>query len=265
MPGVLSRAISGRAAEADVPDVVRDTWPPFEGDLPDVQGEVYLLNGCLMRTMFPSVHEATRRVLRRAGFEAREVSGCCGALHAHCGLADEARSRGEGLARGMPDDLPIIVNSAGCGSHMKDRGDARVKDVSEFLVSVGFDEVVRKAPGLEMTATYHDACHLAHGQKLVLPPRQLLEAVPGLTLVPLKESDLCCGSGGIYNLTQPEMARQLLNRKWANIEATEAEVVILGNPGCHAWVAQAARESGGRVRVMHTVEVLEAAFSGVPR
>jgi glycolate oxidase iron-sulfur subunit len=113
------------------------------------------------------------------------------------------------------------------------------------------------------TVTYHDACHLAHGQKITTQPRSLLTAIPGLDFVELKEADLCCGSGGIYNVTQPHLARQLLERKWANVQATGAGIVVTGNPGCHAWIQQRSREAGGSVRVMHTAEFLESALSRI--
>jgi glycolate oxidase iron-sulfur subunit len=175
------------------------------------------------------------------------------------------------LTQEMPDDLPVIVNSAGCGSTMKQyrelNGDvgfaSRVKDASEFLLGNGLAEELSKAPGLSITATYHDACHLVHGQKISSEPRQLLDAIPGIKMVPLNESEMCCGSAGIYNVTQPKMARELLERKYANIDATGASVVTTGNPGCHAWIAQAARERGGNVQVLHTMELLEAAFVGL--
>jgi glycolate oxidase iron-sulfur subunit len=117
---------------------------------------------------------------------------------------------------------------------------------------------------MQASATYHDACHLAHSQKVRAQPRHLLQAIPGLELVALNEADMCCGSAGIYNLTQPQMARQLLERKWKNIEATGARLAILGNPGCHAWIAQAAKEHGGKIKVLHTAELLESSFSGLP-
>lgn len=172
------------------------------------------------------------------------------------------------LAAQFPGDLPIVVNSAGCGSTMKEYnhliGDesfaARVVDISEFLVREGLIDALRGAPGIDATLTYHDACHLAHGQRVTQPPRDLLAAIPRAKVVPLAESDLCCGSAGIYNILQPEMARTLLNRKWKNVELTQATLVATGNPGCHAWIAQAARENGRRVEVLHTVEVLERAF-----
>lgn len=236
-----------------------------------------------MRVLFPGVHEATRRLLRRVGYEVEETNaGCCGALHAHQGLRSESGQKVTELGRAMPGDLPIIVDSAGCGCHLKEHLGDRVQDVSEFLLKEGLAELLSALGGrasssrLEISGdkspqdaalpsckiAYHDACHLVHGQRVFDQPRALLEAIPWVRLDPLKESDTCCGSAGIYNLTQPKMARALLERKWAHIEASGAETVALGNPGCHAWIAQAAREKGSPIQVLHTVEVLEAALSG---
>jgi glycolate oxidase iron-sulfur subunit len=229
-----------------------------------------------MRVLFPRVHQATRRLLRRIGYTVRETKqGCCGALHAHNGYLDEARKMGASLVETMPDDLPVVVNSAGCGSTMKEYGhllgDAspgqayadRVKDASEFLLTHGLAEALATAPGIPQRVTYHDACHLSHGQRITREPRELVQAIPGVEYVELPEAAMCCGSAGIYNVTQPKMARTLVERKMANVEQTGALLVATGNPGCHAWIAQAAREHGGTVRVLHTMELLEAAFSGL--
>ena len=278
IPGLLSRMLSGEAPEADRPNPqTLHRWAELdESSLPAVKGEVYLLEGCVMRVLFPGVHQATRRLLRRVGYTVRDTeAGCCGSLHLHVGYLDKARSFAEGLTATMPDDLPVIVDSAGCGSTMKEYGNLgsgitdlgsfsrRVLDVSEFLLANGLVDELAKT-NLTTKLTYHDACHLAHSQGVRSQPRQLLEAIPGLRIVRLTEADTCCGSAGIYNLTQPKMARRLLERKWRNIEATGAEAVVLGNPGCHAWIAQAAREHKSTVRVLHTAELLESAFSGLP-
>ena len=267
VPGFVSRFLAGEASEADKPKPQGPSgWAPLnESELPAVRGEVYMLEGCAMRVLFPRVHEATRRLLRRTGFVVKESeAGCCGALHAHNGFLAEARTMAEQAFKAWPGELPIVVNSAGCGSWLKDQGSARIVDITEFLLAQGLAGVLETSPGIKKAATYHDACHLAHGQGVRSQPRQLLAAVPGLTLTRMAESDMCCGSAGIYNLTEPSRARSLLDRKWANIAGTKAELVILGNPGCHAWIEQAARENGSSVRVLHTAELLEASFSGLP-
>ncbi len=274
VPGFLSRALAGRPAEADRPKPQPSgAWPPIDpSELPPIRGEVFLLDGCVMEPLFARVHEASARLLQRCGFRVRGTGGlCCGALHAHSGYLTDARKRALRLAQALEGSIPVVTDSAGCGSTIKEYqaldpalGElaARARDLSEFLVEHGFEERLRASKGLRITATYHDACHLAHGQGVRSQPRRLLEAVPGLRLVPLNESDMCCGSAGTYNLTQPSLARRLLERKWANIEATGAEVVVLGNPGCHAWIEQGSREAPGRARVLHIAELLEASFVG---
>jgi len=269
IPSFVSRLVSHQPAEADrpTPQAAPD-WPALdETFVPPIQGEVYLLEGCAMRVLFPRVHQATRRLLRRVGYTVREVEqGCCGSLFAHNGQLEHAHSMLGRLEASMPGDLPVIVNSAGCGSFMKDERDtfaARVKDPSEFLLAKGLLPWLASAPGLMDRVTYHDACHLAHGQKITSDPRQLIKGIPGIDYVELGEADMCCGSAGIYNVTQPRMARNLLERKFSNVMDTGAAIVATGNPGCHSWIAQGAKEHGGRVKVMHTMELLEAAFIGL--
>lgn len=276
IPGFVSRWISGEAPEADRPEPQSTTpLPPLsETELPPIKGEVYMLEGCAMRVLFPRVHAATRRLLRRIGYAVREVEqGCCGSLHAHNGHLEVARGHARHLLTAMPGDLPVVVNSAGCGSTMKEYGDLigdegrpfaeRVRDLSEFLHANGLMEALASSPGIAERVTYHDACHLSHGQRITKTPRELVRAIPGIDYVELPEAEMCCGSAGIYNVTQPKMARTLVERKYANIAETEAAFVATGNPGCHAWIAQAAREHGRRIHVLHTAELLEAAFTGI--
>ena len=267
MPSSVSLLFSEEPPTAAVPKVQAPAeWPPLlERDLPPIRGEVHLLLGCAMRVLFPRVHEATRRLLRRVGFRVTASDpGCCGALHAHAGALGDAHERVARVGTEFDGGLPIVVNSAGCGSWLKEQPEFadRVCDLSEFLLREGLVEGLAAGPGLPITATYHDACHLAHGQGIRAEPRELLAAIPGATWVPLADSDTCCGSAGIYNLTQPTLARRLLDRKWKAVEATGSRIVVLGNPGCHAWLAQAARERGDRITVVHTAEMLEASFSG---
>jgi glycolate oxidase iron-sulfur subunit len=273
VPNFISRFVSGEAAEVDRPVPQSDfTYPPLnEAQLPPVKGEVYLLEGCAMRVLFPRVHSATGRLLRRVGYVVKEVpQGCCGSLYAHNGYLEKARQLAKELQSAMPDDIPVIVNSAGCGSTMKEydhllgQGSksfaGRVKDPSEFLLENGLIEVLAQSKGIAKRVTYHDACHLSHGQRITAAPRQLIQAIPHLDYVELPEAEMCCGSAGIYNVTQPHMARTLVERKYANIAATGAEIVAMGNPGCHAWIAQSAREHGQSIQVLHTMEILEDSF-----
>jgi glycolate oxidase iron-sulfur subunit len=262
IPRVLSRLLSGQDPEANRPTIpVAKSLPLLnEAEQSAVRGKVFVLEGCVMRVLYPHVNEITKRLLRRIGFETIESrQGCCGALHAHNGYLEGAKAMRAKLSVGMPDH-PIVVNSAGCGSWLKE-GAIQAVDASEFLFANGLGDLLVKQPAKPVRVTYHDACHLSHGQGIRSQPRQLLQSVPGLELIELNEAEMCCGSAGIYNLTQPKMARQLLERKWRNIEATGAQIVATGNPGCHAWIRQAAEEHGKKVEVLHTLEVLEHAFT----
>jgi glycolate oxidase iron-sulfur subunit len=206
--------------------------------------------------------------------------GCCGSLLVHEG----ERERGRLLARQTIEcfDLAnidvIAVNAAGCGSVMKEywelfqadpayakRAEAfsrKVRDVSELLAGL---PLCGKLQPLNLTVTYHDAGHLAHGQKIRQEPRRLLKTIPGLRLVELKESDFCCGSAGIYNLLHPELAQQLLDRKIERIRETGADVVLSGNPGCSLQIEKGLRERGLQIRVMHPVELLDWSYRGTER
>jgi glycolate oxidase iron-sulfur subunit len=242
------------------------------------RGRVALLEGCIQSVVFGTQNRATARVLARNGWEvvAPKGQGCCGALNAHGG--DHARA--VELARRTIDAFEtaradaIVVNTSGCGAHMKAfgtllAGDPRyaeraerfarsVQDISELLAR----EPLRGPLGpVPMTVAYHDPCHVVHGQKIRAQPRRLLAQVPGLTLVELAESDWCCGSAGIYNLTQPEMAERLLTRKVRHIVETGAQAVVTANPGCILQIQQGLRARGREVQVLHIVEVLDRAYS----
>lgn len=248
-------------------------WPSLGLEsLPEVRGQVTLLEGCAMRVLYPHVHEATRRLLRRAGFETvANQASCCGALHAHSGELKQGVTMAEDLVKAMPPGLPIVVNSAGCGSHLKDlvaRGElpeaeGRVFDIAEFLAVNGLNTPSAKthAPS-PIRVTYHDACHLAHGQRITSQPRALLAALPGVELVELAESSMCCGSAGTYSFLQPEFAQGLRERKWGHIESTQCDVVVMGNPGCHAWI-EADRSKNDRPMVHHLAFFVEAFLSGL--
>ena len=274
VPNFVSKLLSGAKAEADMPIAQANKPLPTFTTETSVKGEVFMLTGCAMQVLYPRVHECTRRLLRRIGYVVRDVEqGCCGALHAHNGELNTARKLGTELARAFEGKIPIIVNSAGCGSTMKEYAEligpecndvaSRTFDLSEFLLKHGLLDELKRAPGLNgATVTYHDACHLSHGQKITSPPRELIQAIPHSKYVELEESMMCCGSAGVYNVLQPDMARRLLDRKVNNIKETLADVVATGNPGCHAWIAQGCREQKSS-KVLHTAELLEAAFVGL--
>lgn len=266
LPGWVSQRLAGAPPEADLPrPFPTPAWPPLDDAmLPAVRGEVALLTGCAMGTLFPRVHAATERLLRRIGFKVRPIAGCCGALHRHNGHPEEGARLAAALSHQVPTGMPLVVNSAGCGASLRHGGPmaGHAVDASVFLLREGLAGALKSAPGLDVAVTCHDACHLAHGQGVRSEPRELLDAVPGLRRTELPESDLCCGSAGVYNVLQPAMARRLVERKLDCVNRTGAQIVVLGNPGCHAWIAQAARERGGNLRVFHTMELLEFAFGG---
>jgi glycolate dehydrogenase iron-sulfur subunit len=243
------------------------------------RARVGLLTGCIQQVAFGPHNRATARVLARNGAEvvAPRAQACCGALHAHAGehaaALDLARRTIEVFERA--DVEVVVVNTSGCGAHMKAYGlllagdpawrdraarfASRVRDVSEFLAEQPLRGPL--AP-VERTVTYHDPCHVVHGQKIRTQPRALLAQVPGLRVVELKEADWCCGSAGTYNLTQPEMATRLQERKIAHVQATGADAVVTANPGCIIQIAQGLAAKGSPVQVLHIVEILDQAYGG---
>ncbi len=264
--GVLGAAPGLAAMEALLPDLPRPVRLPER--IPAVgrpRGRAALLTGCVQRHLYPDVNRDTARLLSLAGWEVLvpRGQGCCGALDAHAGRLAAFRGRARRLAAAFPPDVDVVVvNAAGCGSTMKEYGHwldepavralaARVRDVSEALVEADLPLGV-----LEATVTYHDACHLAHGQRLRSEPRRLLTRIPGLRLVPLPDSELCCGSAGVYNLLEPAVADRLLAMKVERIAATGADAVVTGNPGCLLQIARGCRARGLDVEVLHPVQLL---------
>jgi glycolate oxidase iron-sulfur subunit len=245
-------------------------FAPLEtASLVPILGKVTLLEGCAMKVLFPNVHTATRRLLRRVGFEVEVgLDQCCGSLHAHQGELSKARNFANSLLENAPKHLPIVVNSAGCGSTMKQYGellgrplDHSIFDLSEFLVEHGLGDVLQGSAGIAQVLTYHDACHLAHAQRIREAPRQLLRAIPQASIVEMAEADVCCGSAGVYQQLQPRMARRLLNRKQENMAASGADWVVVANPGCQSWMNS--RGNPRPIPVRHLAEILEASFSGM--
>lgn len=227
---------------------------------------VALLEGCAMRVLFPNVHVATRNLLARAGMQVSRVDlGCCGALHAHNGMLDAGKTRAERV-RTRAGGTPVVVNSAGCGAWLKECG-VPALDVSEAIGNLDLS-----AARWDGVVTYHEACHLVHGQKVSAGPRSLIQSVPGVRFVELPEADVCCGSAGVYSMVESEMAHRLRDRKWGHIEralsapaGSQPPTVVLGNPGCHAWIADAAKRAGSPIQVLHLAEFLEFALVGARR
>jgi glycolate oxidase iron-sulfur subunit len=256
---------------------------PFNGAgllaIPDGPAEtrVSLLIGCIMPLAFPRVHRASVRVLARNGCVVSAPRGqvCCGALHAHNGDLATARK----LARRNIDAFEaqgsdaIVVNSAGCGAAMKEynhlladdpdyaeraeRLAASVRDISEFLAAI---PLTTPAGEVKAVVTYQDSCHLAHAQGISAAPRQVLSAIPGLQLKEMKRPDRCCGSAGVYSMTQSDMSLRLLLSKMADIADTGAEFIATSNPGCIAQMEAGARIAGSAARAVHVVELLDRSY-----
>lgn len=242
------------------------------------RARVALFGGCIMGTAFARVDRATARVLARNGCEVvvPPAQGCCGALNIHSGDLESGRDlmRRNIAAFEELDVDAIIINAAGCGSALKEYGHmlhddpawaaraaafaAKVRDISEFLVGLG---LVGELGEIKARVTYQDACHLAHAQRITKQPRELLKAIPGLTLVEMQESSLCCGSAGIYNITQPAMSQRLMRRKAGHALATQPEIVVSGNPGCMIQLASGLERAGATgVKVRHVVELLDESY-----
>jgi glycolate oxidase iron-sulfur subunit len=256
--------------------------PPLPAVLPAKgkrRARVALFTGCVADVMFRQTNWATARVLQENGCDVvvPQSQACCGAIHFHAGAGEPARELADtNVSAFKADDVDaVIINVAGCGSMLKDYGHhwhdakqtererfaAKVKDVSEFLDELG---LVTPPGEIKVTATYHDACHLAHAQKVREQPRNLLKQIPGLKLVDLSESELCCGAAGTYNLTEPEMAERLSRRKMQNILNTGARVVITANAGCLMQIAREARIQGQVLKIVHPMDLLDLSYRREP-
>ncbi|MEB3102173.1 (Fe-S)-binding protein [Ferviditalea candida] len=274
---VLPKHLKGM--EAVLPDVQTPVLKKYPEVVP-AQGEtrqkVAMLTGCVMDLAFSDVNESTIRVLTRNGYEVHlpREQRCCGALQLHAG----DREQGKALARQNIDAFlnadvdAVVVNAAGCGAAMKEYGEllhedpeyrdkaaefsAKVIDVSKFLHQNGY---IKPKGRVDKTITYHDACHLAHGQGVRSEPRELLKDIPGIRLVELPDADRCCGSAGIYNITHPEMASKLLDRKMDDIPEG-AELITMGNPGCMMQIALGVHQHHRKEKVVHTVQLLDWAY-----
>jgi glycolate oxidase iron-sulfur subunit len=269
-----------RNLEALMPPVgvrhLGDRLPASSPAIGPRRARVALLAGCVQRVYFPDVNAATIRVLNAEGCDVVVPPGlaCCGALSVHAGREDEAKR----FARAAIAELErldvdwIVVNAAGCGSSMKEWGRllgdegaarmaAKVRDISELLVALG--PVAVRHP-IAVKVAYHDACHLAHAQRIRAQPRALLAAIPGLELGEITDGDTCCGSAGIYNLVEPDSAREIGLRKVENVLRAAPELLVSANPGCTLQIQMLLRERGTTIRAAHPIEVLDASIRGVP-
>lgn len=258
------------------------------------RARVALFTGCVGDVMFRQTHWATARVLQENGCDVvvPQSQVCCGAIHFHAGSSEPAREMADANVAAFDASSvdAIIVNVAGCGSMLKDYGHHwhgvgqaaslpesneterhrgrslqaareefahKVRDVNQFLDELG---LIAPPGEIRLTATYHDACHLVHAQKVREQPRNLLRKIPGLKLVDLAESELCCGAAGTYNLTEPEMADRLGKRKLENIRRTGARLVITANAGCLLQIAREARMQGETLKIMHPMDLLDLSY-----
>lgn len=244
---------------------------------------VGMLTGCVQDIVFSDINRDTVDVLLANGCEVHtpRLQHCCGSLHAHNGETEAARD----LARIQIDAFEldkidaIITNAAGCGSHLKSYGillasdprysararewSAKVRDIHEWLCEIGFrsPRIPKEKQGVEkLSVTYHEACHLCHGQKITKQPREILNAIPGIELIELTEAMWCCGSAGIYNITQPEMAAELQERKVRHIVETGASIVVTANPGCLLQLESGLRKFSQRIVVRHPISLLAEAY-----
>jgi glycolate oxidase iron-sulfur subunit len=241
------------------------------------RGRVALFTGCVMDDLFGHVHAATERVLRANGLTVERPArqGCCGALHAHAGDREAARRLARDNVRAfasLPDDTPIVVNSAGCGAMLREYAAVladdelgaaaaamadRVRDVTETLAALG----PRPGGPLARRIVYDAPCHLLHAQRVADPPLQVLGAIPELEIVPHAEADLCCGSAGSYTLAEPELSRAVLARKLDAILAVSPDAVVTGNPGCIMQIGGGLLAARTPIPVLHPVELLDRSYA----
>jgi glycolate dehydrogenase iron-sulfur subunit len=273
-------ALLRTVAELAPPVRLRDTLsrlPAVTKAVGEKRGTVGFLQGCVQRAYFADVNAATVAVLAAEGFEvhAPRAPRCCGALGLHAGQEEDSLPLAKATIEAFEGFDHVVVNAAGCGSAIKDYGhllrddpdwaqraaelSARARDVHELLASV--PPRATRHP-IELKVAYHDACHLAHAQQVRSQPRQLLRSIPGLTLVEPAEWELCCGSAGIYNLTRPEAAGELGERKAANLLATEADVIAAANPGCTLQIAAHLQRKGEPRELVHPMQLLARSIAG---
>ena len=241
------------------------------------RARVALFTGCVADVMFRQTHWATARVLQQNGCDVviPRAQQCCGAIHLHAGSSEPARAFADANVAAFDDVDRVIVNVAGCGAMLKDYGHhwhdagskqrealaAKTRDINEFLDELDRDYGLVPPEGeMNFTATYHDACHLGHAQKIREAPRKLLAKIPGLKMVDLPETELCCGAAGTYNLTQPEMSARLSRRKMENILRTGARAVLTANAGCLLQIAREARIERHQLWIAHPIDLLDLSY-----
>lgn len=262
------------------PDPVTGPLPAITPAVGTRRARVALLSGCVQQVFASEINEATLRVLARNGVEVvvPPSQGCCGALALHLGELDTARRQARANMAAFPTDVDAVIsNAAGCGSALREYGELfegqgeaheaelfadRAVDITVFLDRLG---LVPPAPLVEpRRVAYHDACHLAHAQRVVDPPRRLLAQVEGLELLEVPDGEICCGSAGTYNIEHPAVASALGTAKATSIASVRPDVVALGNVGCLVQVRAYLEKLSTPIPVLHTVEVLDRAYRGMP-
>jgi glycolate oxidase iron-sulfur subunit len=279
----LTRFLPARFAqlEALTPPVVRETplEPFYPAATATARARVALVAGCVQRVFFPNVNAATIRVLTAEGCDVvvPQTQGCCGALSLHSGRDVEAKRFAAALIESFGRERvdTIVINAAGCGSTLKEYGEIfatddawrerarafseKVRDVNEFLAEL---EPIAVRHPIAARVAYHDACHLAHAQRIRTQPRALLTGIPGLELLEVPEGDQCCGSAGTYNLFQPKSALEIGERKVDNVLATRPDLLASANPGCTLQIQSVLRQRGVELRAAHPIEILDASIAG---
>jgi glycolate oxidase iron-sulfur subunit len=269
--GLLKRfAPKMASAESLMPETRMDSGVPrgshYRAEGPK-QGTVAFFTGCVMNSMMGSINTSSVRLLTAAGYDvivpAEQI--CCGALANHAGLRDTARQMAASNVRAFSVDQldAVIINAAGCGAMLKEYPllidgaaafSSKVKDIAEFLASTRIFD--RLTTPIACRLGYDDPCHLLHGQRVRMEPRKLLKAIPGIEFVEVEAADQCCGSAGIYNITQNELSMEILDRKMEKIRKARVDVLATGNPGCIFQFKYGARKFGMKLEVVHPVELL---------
>jgi glycolate oxidase iron-sulfur subunit len=273
--------------ESNLPELSLSTFQDTLPELIPAQGakryRVGMILGCVQKLFFDRVNQATVRVLTANGCEVviPPAQGCCAALPHHQGQEEQAKT----LARQMIDRFidtnvdAIIINAAGCGHTLKEYGEllqddpayhqkaiafsAKVKDVQEFMAEIELTTELLPISAEKLTLVYQDACHLLHGQKISIQPRQLLKQIPNIELKEPLDAALCCGSAGVYNMLQPETANELGRQKVNNLVNTGATIIASANPGCTLQIAKHLELQGHQTRILHPIELLDYSINGV--
>jgi glycolate oxidase iron-sulfur subunit len=276
LPKLLPKRLA--ELEALAPDLTRDeltsALPVFTAARGERRGRVAVIAGCVQRVFFPEVNASTVRVLSAEGYDVLvpEGQGCCGALSLHAGREPEAKRFAEALITRFEYESfdRIIINAAGCGSTLKGYGELfaaggrlrdraqrfaeKVVDVNEFLASI--EPRAPRGP-IRRRVAYHDACHLSHAQRIRAQPRALLRGIPGIDLLDVPAGDQCCGSAGVYNLLQPDSAREIGERKADNVLSVAPDILASANPGCTLQIVSILRERGVELEAMHPIQLLD--------